>query len=90
MEKEGIFIKRNQIKRFMIGRPLDNEALDAEKYAVGGAAIISRDAISSVAYAGQEMLASRFRPSATWIRGNYVLSGVIISVVVSMRPTGRP
>ncbi len=47
-----------QIKRFFIGKPLKNEALDGEKFGIFyGLPILSSDAISSVAYAGQEMLA---------------------------------
>jgi len=46
-----------KIKRFLIGSPLSNEALQGEKYGVlWGLPLLSSDAISSVAYAGQEML----------------------------------
>jgi len=45
------------LKRFLIGRPLKNEALHGEKFGVlWGLPILSSDAISSVAYAGQEIL----------------------------------
>jgi amino acid transporter len=45
------------IKRFLIGRPLKNEALHGEKFGIlWGLPILSSDAISSVAYAGQEIL----------------------------------
>ena len=45
------------IKRVLIGRPLKNEALADQKYGVlWGLPILSSDAISSVAYAGQEIL----------------------------------
>ena len=44
-------------KRFLIGRPLKNEAIKDEKFGVlWGLPILSSDAISSVAYAGQEIL----------------------------------
>lgn len=44
-------------KRLLIGKPLKNEAIDEEKLNVmWGLPILSSDAISSVAYAGQEML----------------------------------
>jgi amino acid transporter len=47
----------NTLKRFLIGRPLKNEALKGEKFGVlWGLPILSSDAISSVAYAGQEIL----------------------------------
>ncbi|QOX64606.1 APC family permease [Anoxybacterium hadale] len=46
-----------QIKRFIIGKPLKNAALKDEKLGIlWGLPILSSDAISSVAYAGQEML----------------------------------
>ena len=45
------------IKRALIGKPLKNEALKTEKLGVvWGLPILSSDAISSIAYAGQEML----------------------------------
>ena len=45
------------LKRMLIGRPLKNEAAGDEKYnVVFGLPILSSDAISSVGYAGQEML----------------------------------
>ena len=47
----------NWLKRFLIGKPLDNEALKNEKYSVfWGLPILSSDAISSVAYATEEIL----------------------------------
>jgi amino acid transporter len=46
-----------KIKRVLIGKPLKNTALKGEKMGVlWGLPILSSDAISSVAYAGQEML----------------------------------
>ena len=46
-----------KLKRFLVGTPLDNNALNDEKYGVlWGLPILASDAISSVAYAGQEML----------------------------------
>ena len=46
-----------QIKRVLIGKPLKNTALKGEKMGIlWGLPILSSDAISSVAYAGQEML----------------------------------
>lgn len=47
----------NRIKRALIGKPLGNEALNDERYGIlWGLPILASDAISSVAYAGQEML----------------------------------
>lgn len=46
-----------KLKRYIIGRPLENEAIDGEKFGVlWGVPILASDAISSVAYAGQEIL----------------------------------
>lgn len=47
----------NNFKRLLIGRPLKNEVMDEEKYGIlWGLPILASDAISSVAYAGQEIL----------------------------------
>ena len=44
-------------KRLLIGKPLRNEAINDQKFGVlWGLPILSSDAISSVAYAGQEVL----------------------------------
>ncbi|MHB8062302.1 MAG: APC family permease, partial [Ruminiclostridium sp.] len=46
-----------RLKRFLIGKPLKNEALKGEKLGVlWGLPLLASDAISSVAYAGQEIL----------------------------------
>ena len=45
------------LKRLLIGAPLRNEALEEEKYSIfWGLPILSSDAISSVAYATEEIL----------------------------------
>lgn len=45
------------LKRYLVGKPLENEALSHEKYSVAmGLPILSSDAISSVAYATEEIL----------------------------------
>jgi amino acid transporter len=47
----------NWLKRFLLGKPLASEALKDEKYSVfWGLPILSSDAISSVAYATEEIL----------------------------------
>jgi len=47
----------NRLKRALIGRPLTNKAIKSEKYdVIWGLPILSSDAISSVAYAGEEIL----------------------------------
>lgn len=46
-----------RVKRVLVGRPLKNEAIQDQKLGVlWGLPILSSDAISSVAYAGQEVL----------------------------------
>jgi amino acid transporter len=48
---------RDKIKSMLIGRPLRNEAIAGEKYGVlWGLPILSSDAISSVAYASEQIL----------------------------------
>jgi amino acid transporter len=50
-------IQMNWLKRLLIGRPLENEALKNEKYTVfWGLPILASDAVSSVAYATEEIL----------------------------------
>ncbi len=45
------------IKRFLIGKPLESEEIEGQKYSVlWGLPILASDAISSVAYAGEEIL----------------------------------
>lgn len=47
----------SRLKRVLIGKPLKNEDLRGEKFGIlWGLPILSSDAISSVAYAGQEIL----------------------------------
>jgi amino acid transporter len=54
--RKGFFMG-NKIKSLLIGRPLRNEAIAGEKYGVlWGLPILSSDAISSVAYAGEQIL----------------------------------
>jgi amino acid transporter len=47
----------SRIKRFLIGRPLNSDQLSGEKLSVfWGLPILASDAVSSVAYAGEQML----------------------------------
>ena len=47
----------SKIKSFFVGRPLDSESIGEQKLSVlWGFPILASDAVSSVAYAGQEML----------------------------------
>ena len=46
-----------ELKRIFIGKPLKNEAIKDQKYGVlWGLPVLASDAISSVAYASQEIL----------------------------------
>lgn len=57
MNGTGDYEMNKTIKRLLIGRPLKNEEIKGEKFGVlWGLPILSSDAISSVAYAGQEIL----------------------------------
>ena len=47
----------SKLKSFFVGKPLDNESIGEQKLSVlWGFPILASDAVSSVAYAGQEML----------------------------------
>ncbi len=47
----------DNIKRFLIGKPLGNEEIEGQKYSIiWGLPILASDAISSVAYASEEIL----------------------------------
>ncbi|MDD4714950.1 MAG: APC family permease [Oscillospiraceae bacterium] len=69
-----------KLRRILIGEPLDNEALKEEKYSLKwGLPILSSDAISSVAYAGQEILMILIPAIGVLAyRQLTILSGVII------------
>lgn len=50
-------VSLQKVKRFFIGKPLSNELQAHQKMSVGwGLPVLASDAVSSVAYAGQEML----------------------------------
>ncbi|HBE79539.1 MAG TPA: amino acid permease [Firmicutes bacterium] len=77
----------NWLKRFLIGKPLENEALKHEKYSVfWGLPILASDPISSVAYATEEILlvlvpaigVLAFHP-LTWISGAIVMLLAILT-----------
>lgn len=78
----------SRLKRFLIGKPLKNEALHAEKYSVfWGLPILASDPISSVAYATEEILLvlvpviglTAFQPM-TWIAGAIVILLGILTI----------
>ncbi len=73
-----------KIKRFFIGKPLPNEALHGEKYGViWGLPILASDAVSSVAYAGQEMLMVMIPVIGALAFGQMtIISAVIIGLLV--------
>ncbi len=75
------------LKRILIGKPLENEALKDEKYSVfWGLPILASDPISSVAYATEEILlvlvpaigVLAFHP-LTWISGAIILLLAILT-----------
>ena len=75
---------KNTIRRFLIGSPLKSDAIHGEKLNVlWGLPILSSDAISSVAYAGQEILLVLL-PVVGVIayRQVTVLSGAIIALLI--------
>ena len=73
-----------RLKSFLIGKPLSNEAMEHERYSVlWGLPILSSDAISSVAYAGQEMLIVLIPAIGILAFGKMAfLSGAIIALLV--------
>ncbi|WP_073075739.1 APC family permease [Sporobacter termitidis] len=77
-------MKPSNVKRFFLGRPLHSDALNDEKYAVTwGLPILSSDAISSVAYAGQQILAVLLPVVGILAyRQLTILSGVIILLLI--------
>lgn len=83
----------SNIKRILIGKPLKNEALSEEKYSIKwGLPILASDAISSVAYAGEEMLLVMI-PVIGLLSYHYVIFisvaivGLLFLLVMSYRQT---
>ena len=81
------------IKRYIIGKPLKNEAINDEKLSVRwGLPILASDAISSVAYAGEEMLLVLI-PVIGLLSYHYVIAisaaivGLLLLLVMSYRQT---
>ncbi len=82
-----------KIKQLLIGRPLRNEALAEEKFGVlWGLPILSSDAISSVAYAGEQILLvllpvfyALAYHQMIWVIGAIV--GLLAIIVLSYRQT---
>ncbi len=73
-----------RIKRIFIGPPLENEALQGEKYGVvWGLPVLASDAISSVAYAVEEILLALV-PILGFASYHYMLiiCGLILSLLV--------
>lgn len=83
----------NVIKRFIIGKPLSNEAISEEKYSVAmGLPILSSDAISSVAYATEEILLVLFPVIGALAYGQMInisaaIIGLLILLTLSYRQT---
>ena len=89
----AVFFMLNTIKRILIGRPLSNADLHGEKYDVKwGLPILASDAISSVAYAGEEMLLVMI-PVIGLLSYHYVLYisaaiiGLLLLLMLSYRQT---
>lgn len=83
----------DNIKRIIIGRPLKNADIHSEKYNIRwGLPILASDAISSVAYAGEEMLLVMI-PVIGILSYRYVLYisasiiGLLILLMLSYRQT---
>lgn len=74
----------DSIKRLLIGKPLKNEALSGEKYSVAmGLPILSSDAISSVAYATEEILLVLYPAIGVLAYGNMLgISGAIVALLL--------
>lgn len=84
---------RNRFKRILFGKPLKTSALKGEKLGIlWGLPILSSDAISSVAYAGQEMLlvlipavgAAAFTQMSVL---SWCIIGLLIILMISYRQT---
>ncbi len=75
---------RKEIRRFLIGSPLKSDDLKGERLGVlWGLPIMSSDAISSVAYAGQEILLVMLPVIGAAAYGQVsVLSGAIIALLL--------
>lgn len=79
------------IKRFLIGKPLKSALLKHEKYNVfWGLSILSCDAISSIAYAGEQILLVLV-PTIGLLAYDYmlVISGAIIALLVILTTSYR-
>jgi amino acid transporter len=83
------------LKRLLIGRPLESEALKHEKYSIfWGLPILASDAVSSVAYATEEILIVLVPAIGllafgylTWI--SWAIIGLLAMLVFSYRQTIR-
>ena len=83
----------DRIKRFFIGKPLRNDALSGERFGVlWGLPILSSDAISSVAYAGEQILLVLLPVffAAAYTQMRYVVGaivGLLAILILSYRQT---
>jgi amino acid transporter len=83
----------NKLKRFIIGKPLKNIDLHGQKYSIKwGLPILASDAISSVAYAGEEILLVMI-PVIGLLSYRYVvyisaaIIGLLLLLMISYRQT---
>ena len=74
----------SKIKSFFVGKPLDNESIGEQKLSVlWGFPVLASDAVSSVAYAGQEMLIVLVPAVSFMAFGQLtLLSGAIIALLI--------
>lgn len=73
------------VKKMVIGRPLKNEALHGEKYNVfWGLPILASDAISSVGYAGEEILLALvpFIGAMSFLYLTYISAAIIVLLLI--------
>jgi len=77
----------SKIKSFFVGKPLDSESIGEQKFSVfWGFPILASDAVSSVAYAGQEMLIVLFPLIGLLAFGQMTLisAGIILLLLILM------
>jgi len=78
-------MSKQSIKRLLIGRPLKNEALNDEKYSeLWGLPILASDALSSVAYAGEEILLALIPAIGlmAYSKYGYITAAIIALVII--------
>lgn len=75
----------NKIKSILIGKPLENEAIGHQKFGVlWGVPILSSDAISSVAYAGEQILLVLLGTFGliAYIQLQYIIGAILVLLAI--------